>query len=133
MDQLNFYERLGGAFVYLNHRDSIIYQYDGIPVASVRDEAVFDPKGKHIGWFCKGWVTDIAGDAVLYSRSSSLESLPVPGMRPAPIKRERPPAPALPAGQLTGKKPERIVRWSSQSIGDFFGRQMEREALPKWQ
>lgn len=132
MDQLNLYEKLGGALVYLNN-DNYIYQYDGTPVASVLDDAVYDLQGNHVGWFFEGWVTDVDGDAILFSRGSSMQAMPKPGMRPDPRKLERKPAPPAPQRKPTGTRPERITGWSKRSAGEVLGKEMEYEVQPNWQ
>ncbi|MDL2284915.1 hypothetical protein LJC19_07230 [Oxalobacter sp. OttesenSCG-928-P03] len=132
MDQLNLYDKSGGALVYLNN-DNYIYQYDGTPIASVLNNAVYDLQGEHVGWFFDGWVTDVDGNAILYSRGSAMQAIPKPGMRPDPLKRERKPAPTAPERKPTNTMPEKITSWSKRSAGDVLGKEMEYEAQPNWQ
>ncbi|NLC22912.1 hypothetical protein NB640_08300 [Oxalobacter vibrioformis] len=132
MDQLNLYDKSGGALVYLNN-DNYIYQYGGTPVASVLDSAVYDLQGNHVGWFFDGWVTDVNGKAILYSRGSSMQAIPKPGMRPDPPKKERKPVPAAPERKPTNTIPAKITTWSKQAAGDVLGTPMEYEVQPNWQ
>lgn len=132
MDQLNLYDKTGGALVYLNN-DNYIYQYDGTPVASVLDNAVYDLQGRHVGWFFDGWVTDVDGGAILYSRGSGMQAIHKPGMRPDPLKQERKPAPAAPERTPVTTLPVKITSWSKHSAGAVLGKEMEYEVQPKWQ
>ena len=61
-----FYDRNGRPTAYVD--DNVhIFLFSGEAVGYLNGNAVFSYKGKHLGWFDKGWIRDLKGCCVFYS------------------------------------------------------------------
>lgn len=104
---LEFYDRSGIATAYLID-ETHIYDWNGNPSAYIQDDRVYRYDGKIIGWYSKGFIFDVHGDAVLFSTGAQGgPSKPMRKMKPLkklrklrPLKSLRQSAPARPAFSL---------------------------------
>jgi hypothetical protein len=63
-DDLDFYDSLGKAVVYLDDEgdDNTFYLWDGKPVAYLDEDSLYGFNGKHLGWIKNGIIYDHSGN-----------------------------------------------------------------------
>lgn len=62
------FDKQGKPVAYINFQSSVIYLWDGKPVAYLHDDHVYGFNGKHLGWFVKGVVWDENGARVGFTK-----------------------------------------------------------------
>lgn len=65
---MTFYNRYGLPIAY---EDNGIYLFNGKPVAYFDNSAVYAYNGKQLGWFENGWIRDLDGRCVFFTRGAS--------------------------------------------------------------
>lgn len=65
---MTFYNRYGSPIAY---EDNGIYLFNGKPVAYIDNTAVYAYNGKQLGWFENGWIRDLSGNCVLFTRNAT--------------------------------------------------------------
>lgn len=111
---MDFYDQTGRASHYIG-QNGTFYSWEGVPIGIVRDENLFDNRGRQIGRIYQGYLRDLSGNAVLFSDGASGGPLP-PIKKIPPIKSipRIPPIPAIPSIPRIPAIP--TFNWSSSSI-----------------
>lgn len=114
-----FYNKSGVAVAYLYNDGVDIYLFDGTPVAYLHEDAVYDFDGNHLGWFDKGWIRDIQGDCVFFTKDATGGPLK-PWTQLAPLKGLRQLKSLKSLRNMPTMRAPDSLSWSKQSDTNFF-------------
>lgn len=120
MSEINLYNQNGKPIAYIMN-ESDIYLFDGKPVAYLAyGNCVYTYLGEHIGWYEKGWIIDLSGKYLYFSRDAV--GGPLKPMRQIePIKGIRQIKPIKNIKEIRHLKSVRILSWSDLDENSFFG------------
>lgn len=114
---MTFFNRYGVPIAY---GDNDVYLFNGRPVAYIVDTTVYAYNGKQLGWYENGWIRDLNGNCVFFTRDSSGFGPLKPLMKFEPIKSFRQVKPVRSARQLKKIRPVNRMAWSPLSGEIFF-------------
>lgn len=118
-DDILFYDQAGTPIAYISDEIQSIYTYKGRPAAFIEGECIYNFPGKFLGWFIDGWVLDLDGTRVFYTRvSTGGPNTPIRGIQP--IRGIKQFLPARTYRQPKPLKPPFSLSWSSRSGEQFF-------------
>ena len=104
-----FYNYEGEPIAYCDDKEKI-YLFSGEPVAYFYNDLVYNYNGDELGWFENGWIRDLYGQCVFYTKEASGGPVkPVCRITPVKAVRRVPIVKAVPQ-----------YRWSNLSNEKFF-------------
>ncbi len=87
---------------WLDDHSHVIFNLQSVPVAHIANGAVYTYQSEHLGYFDRGFVRDLSGNAVAFTRERSGGPITVaptcclaPVAPQAPVPPMPPPAPAM--------------------------------------
>jgi hypothetical protein len=116
---LDFYDKLGYPFAYLDDNDSI-YTFTGIPTAYIEDDSIYNFDGRHIGYFQNGAIFDSQGSTVLFS-DMTIGGPVKPAKQMIPMKAMKQMYPMKSLKEMKPMKPTLTFTWSQYSPQELFG------------
>ncbi len=114
---MTFYNRNGIPIAY---EDNGIYLFNGKPVAYIDGNAVYGYNGKHLGWYDNGWIRDLSGCCVFFTKNASGFGPLKPLTRIEPIKSVKQVKPVKFVRQAKYVRSVDSMAWSSLSGEIFF-------------
>lgn len=69
--EISLYDTDGRATMYIADDCETFYSWDGYPKCYLVDEAIYGWRGKHLGWFSQGFVYDLDGYRIGYTKDAS--------------------------------------------------------------
>lgn len=117
---MTFYDLHGRPIAYLCDDNIHIYLFDGKPVAYLHNSTVYGFNGHHLGWFEKGWIRDLQGYCVFFTKMASGSGPIKPIKQIKPIKSIRQIKPIKSIKQIKRIKPINKMSWSTLSGEQFF-------------
>jgi len=69
--EISLYDTDGRATMYIADDGETVYSWDGYAKCYIVDEAIYGWRGKHLGWFSHGFVYDLAGCRIGYTKEAS--------------------------------------------------------------
>lgn len=119
MDYIIFYNKNGKPIAYLSERDNeTIYLFNGTAVAYIYDDCVYTFKGRHIGWYEKGWIYDNNGYCVFFTQNAS-NGPTKPVRQITPVRSSTRVKPIKGVKSIKPVRPIKRLSWISNS-DDFF-------------
>ena len=113
-----FYDRNGCPTAYAD--DNVhIFLFSGTPVGYLNGNAVYSYKGKHLGWFDKGWIRDLKGCCAFYTERISGGPV-TPVKKVCPVKSVKHVIPLNHVEAIRGVLAVDRYDWSSLSGENFF-------------
>ena len=116
---MTFYDLHGRAVAYLYDDGEHIYLFNGKPVAYLYDNAVYGFNGHHLGWFENGWIRDLHGKCVFYTKDA-IGGMVKPVCRVTPVKGVKKVTPVRAVRRVARVKAVSQIAWSSLSNERFF-------------
>ena len=110
------FNRGGEAQFYIE--DKVIYDYAGRPLAFVDGDDIVRYTGKHIGWYCDGWMRDTSGYAIGFIRSAR-DGLEMPQLKEPPVTPSSKCPPIPPVARLWPRPPAFVEKWSVRILSQF--------------
>jgi hypothetical protein len=83
--EMTFYNHKGEPICY-SEGDNILYLFDGKHAGCIESNTVFSFAGHHVGWFEDGWVRDLRGRRVFYTKNAKQSGPVTPPVHPKPEK-----------------------------------------------
>ncbi|MFW3510003.1 4-fold beta flower protein [Staphylococcus caprae] len=79
---MELYDKKGKPIVYIENNEDI-YLFKGQPVDYLDNNEIFEFNEFHIGWFENGWIRDLDGRCVLYTKYAHGDPIkPIAKVRP---------------------------------------------------
>jgi hypothetical protein len=69
--EISLYDTNGRATMYIADDGETVYSWDGYAKCYIIDEAIYGWRGKHLGWFSQGFVYDLDGCRIGYTKEAS--------------------------------------------------------------
>ncbi len=113
-----FYNREGRPIAYSEDNEKI-YLFNGKPVAYFFNEYIYGYNGIEFGWFNNGWVRDLKGQCVFYTKEA-IGGMIKPVSRVLPVKGVKRVAPIKAVRRVPRIKTVEQLRWSDLSSEAFF-------------
>lgn len=115
---LEFFDRSGSATAY-SPDGTNLYLWSGEPVAYLAEGRVYSFRGKLLGWFEAGWLTDLQNMPSLFSAGAT--GGPVKPVRKVkPVKSVRRVLPVKSVRSVAKVRPVRSLSWSPVSNAAYF-------------
>lgn len=114
---MELYDKKGKPIAYIENNEDI-YLFTGEPVAYIYNNEIFGFNGFHIGWFENGWMRDLDGRYVLYTRNAYGGPIK-PVVKVAPIKKIKKIKPIKKIKKLSKIKKTSLFSWSNLEGKEF--------------
>lgn len=118
---MTFYNNSGEATAYLDDDLTHIYLFDGTPVAYLVNNMVYGFNGHQFGWFENGWIRDLNGDCVFFTKDAFGPGPIKPIKKMNPIKSIKHIKPVKCVREIKRLKAISSLSWSTFSGKQFFG------------
>lgn len=116
---ITLYNKHGKAIAYVHDDEVHIYHYNGTPLGFLKEENIYNFRGRYLGWIYNGWYYDRNGKPTFFTENSSGgPARPAKQARPARSARQA--RPAKSAREARPAKPARSLSWSTYSNLDYF-------------
>ncbi|MCC8027776.1 MAG: hypothetical protein LIP16_21030 [Clostridium sp.] len=117
---MTFYDAEGTPRAYLDSDGEHIYFFDGTPAAYLFEDGVYGFEGAQYGWFERGWIRDLEGCCLLFTKEAVIGGPARPSMYQTPAKWARGARPFRKSRiAKCAKKPYKAV-WSELTADEFF-------------
>lgn len=117
---MTFFDSQGTPRAYLDSDGEHIYFFDGTPGAYLFEDAVYGFEGTQYGWFENGWVRDLEGQCVLFTRDAAIGGPAKPSMYQTPAKWARAARPSRKSRITKCSKTPYKAQWSGLTAEEFF-------------
>lgn len=115
---MTLYNRFGIPIAYSEDGENI-YLFNGLPVAYLVEDCIYNFRGKHIGWFSDGWTRDLYGYCVFFTEDS-IGGPVKPIKRIKPIKGIKRIKPIKSIREIRRIRAINRLAWSNYTGPDFF-------------
>lgn len=118
VDNMVFYNHEGKPIAYCEDKEKI-YLFSGEPVAYFYNGLVYGYNGIQFGWFENGWIRDLHGKCVFYTKDA-IGGMVKPVCRVTPVKGVKKVTPVKAVRRVARVKAVSQIAWSSLSNERFF-------------